>query len=50
MFACVSYNTCHKDRHVETLDVLRDAAAARVSWWTRVMSEKVLTNISICTL
>lgn len=35
-----SYNTCHEDRHVETLDVLRDATAARLRWWTRVVSEK----------
>lgn len=34
-----SCNTCHKDRHVETLDVLRAAAAGRLRWWTRVVSE-----------
>lgn len=33
----MSYITCHKDRHMETLDLLRAATAARLSWRTRVV-------------
>lgn len=38
--------TCHEDGHVQTLDVLRDAAAGRRRWWRRIMSGNTTIIIS----
>lgn len=35
-----SGDTCHKNRHVETLDILLDAAADRRRRWRRIISGK----------